>query len=275
MATTSAWAGLPLAPDGKRGGPRRVNLVPMAGAGQRFRDKGYRVPKPMIPVAGVPMVVRAARSLPDADHWVFVCRASHVLEDGIGTELQRQFPGAAVITVDRHTEGQAATCLLATPELRHDDRLTIGACDNGMTYDRAALDALWAGGAEAIVWTFRRNPAVLQNPAMYGWVDADAAGGVRRISCKVPLSDKPMDDHAIIGTFSFRRAAEFLRATERTIALDRRVNGEYYVDIVLDQAVADGLDVRVFEVDHYAGWGTPQDLDTYLYWRQYFAAEGS
>lgn len=240
---------------------RRVNLIPMAGAGQRFVDAGYTLPKPLIAVRGVPMVVRAAGALPPADHWIFVCRAEHVRDAAIDRELARHFSPVTVLTVDHLTEGQAATCLLAAGGLRSDDRLTIGACDNGMTYDPALLDARWETGADAVIWTFRGNPAVLRNPSMYGWVAVGADGRVTGVSCKIPLSGRPMEDHAIIGTFSFRKASDFLRAVERTIALDRRVNGEFYLDVVLDQAVADGLDVRVLEVERYVCWGTPQDLE--------------
>jgi NDP-sugar pyrophosphorylase family protein len=240
---------------------RRVNLIPMAGAGQRFVDAGYLLPKPLIPVAGVPMIVRAAGALPQADHWIFVCRAEHVRDAGIDRELERHFSPSTVLTVDRLTEGQASTCLLAAGELRSDDVLTIGACDNGMTYDPDRLAGLWHSGADAVIWTFRGNPAVLQKPSMYGWVQLGDDGRVTGVSCKVPLSDRPMEDHAVIGTFSFRKACDFLRAAERTIALNRRVNGEFYLDVVLDQAAADGLDVRVLEVERYVCWGTPQDLE--------------
>ena len=242
---------------------RRVNLIPMAGAGQRFVEAGYTVPKPLIPVDGVPMVVRAAGALPPADHWIFVCSTAHVRDAGIDRELRRHFSPVTVLTVDHLTAGQASTCLLAAGELRPDDRLTIGACDNGMTHDPALFDGHWDGGADAAIWTFRGNAAVLQRPSMYGWVKVGADGRVTGVSCKVPLSDRPMEDHAVIGTFSFRKASDFLRAAERTIALGRRVNGEFYLDVVMDQAVADGLDVRVLEVERYVCWGTPQDLEAY------------
>jgi dTDP-glucose pyrophosphorylase len=235
----------------------------MAGAGQRFVDAGYVLPKPLIPVAGVPMIVRAAAALPPADQWIFVCRAEHVRDAAIDRELAGHFSPSIVLTVDHLTEGQASTCLLAAGELRPDDVLTIGACDNGMTYDPDRLGRLWDSGADAVIWTFRGNPAVLQKPSMYGWVAVAGDGRVTGVSCKVPLSDSPMDDHAVIGTFSFRRAADFVRAAERTIARNRRVNGEFYLDVVLDQAVADGLDVRVLEVDRYICWGTPQDLEAF------------
>ena len=49
----------------------RVNLVPMAGQGNRFRRYGYRVAKPLIQVRGKPMVVHAAASMPEADQFIF------------------------------------------------------------------------------------------------------------------------------------------------------------------------------------------------------------
>src|SRR5436190_18210022 len=102
---------------------RRVNLIPMAGAGRRFAEAAYALPKPLIPVAGVPMVVRAARALPAADQWIFICRGEHVREAAIDRELRKHFSSAIVLTVDQTTAGQASTCLLAAAELRPDDRL--------------------------------------------------------------------------------------------------------------------------------------------------------
>ena len=57
---------------------RRVNIIPMAGEGIRFADQGYRLPKPLIPINGVPMVVRAAKCLPDADLWIFISKNARV-----------------------------------------------------------------------------------------------------------------------------------------------------------------------------------------------------
>ena len=31
-------------------------IIPMAGAGSRFSDVGYKDPKPLIPINGVPMI---------------------------------------------------------------------------------------------------------------------------------------------------------------------------------------------------------------------------
>ena len=58
----------------------RINLVPMAGEGQRYKDLGFVIPKPFIDVDGMPMVVRACKALPAADKNIFVCREHHIQE---------------------------------------------------------------------------------------------------------------------------------------------------------------------------------------------------
>ena len=255
--------------------PRRVNLIPMAGAGQRFVDAGFTVPKPLIDVGGLPMIVRAARSLPECDLWIFVCRAEHITVAHIDQALQKLFKPCLVIAVDHLTEGQACTCLLARGELRPDDVLTIGACDNAMTwapadFERARSDPR----SDFLVWTFRNNPAVLQDPRMYGWVKASDDGEVRGVSVKVPLSDTPMKDHAVIGAFSFRRAGFFFDACDDMIRANSRIKNEFYVDNAVNFALSRGTRGLVFEVDRYICWGTPRDLETYHYWRGYFTQTG-
>ena len=66
---------------------KRVNLIPVAGEGQRFIDAGYVTPKPLIDINGLPMVVQAAKSLPQADQWIFICRSSHITDYNIDEEL--------------------------------------------------------------------------------------------------------------------------------------------------------------------------------------------
>jgi dTDP-glucose pyrophosphorylase len=244
----------------------------MAGAGQRFVDAGYTVPKPLIDVGGLPMIVHAARSLPEPDLWVFVCRSEHIREAGIDVALKKLFSPCVVISVDHLTEGQACTCLLARDELRPDDFLSIGACDNAMTWDTSAFARAVADPRDDFwVWSFRDNPAVLQDPRMYGWVKTDATdSAISGVSVKVPISGTPMRDHAVIGAFTFRRAGLFLDSCDDMIRANSRIKNEFYVDNAVNFALARGAHARPFEVDRYICWGTPRDLETYNYWRGYF-----
>ena len=49
-----------------------------------------------------------------------------------------------------------------------------------------------------------------------------------------------------------------------------RINGEYYVDTAINDAIALGLNCVLFLVDYYLCWGTPNDLNTYQYWEECF-----
>lgn len=254
---------------------RRVNLIPMAGAGQRFLDAGYTTCKPLIHVGNVPMIVKAAHSLPSPDEWIFICRDHHIKEAGIDAVLQEHFHNAKVISIKKLTEGQACTCLLAKSLLRPDDILTIGACDNAMTYDDQLLKTMMeSNSVDALIWTFRKNPVVLQNPQMYGWVVVDSDNYVEKVRCKIPVSNSPMNDHTVIGTFTFKRAEDFIDCTNTMIAADRRINNEFYIDEAMNVLVEKGLRVKVFEVDRYICWGTPRDVETYHYWQSYFQQVG-
>jgi hypothetical protein len=103
---------------------------------------------------------------------------------------------------------------------------------------------------------------------MFGWIDA-VDYQVRSVSVKTPL-DNPASDPIVLGTFTFRRAEDFRRALDRLIARDGRVNGEFYIDSLINDAIALGLQCRLFEVDSYLCWGTPNDLRTFEYWQSCF-----
>ena len=245
-------------------------LVPMAGAGQRFRAAGYAAPKPLIPVSGRAMAVQAALDLPAAPRRRFILRQDLPELASITAALEAEVPGAETAMLEGLTEGQASTCLAGMEGLDLDAPLTIGACDNGVLFDGAAFAALMAeGGPDVLAWGVRGHPAARRKPESYGWIDADAEGRIRRVSVKQPLA-APGHDPIIIGTFTFLRARDFIAAARRMVARGARVNGEFYIDTCLNDAVELGLDCRLFEVPHYLGWGTPDELRSFEYWQSCF-----
>jgi hypothetical protein len=51
---------------------------------------------------------------------------------------------------------------------------------------------------------------------------------------------------------------------------DGRVNGEFYVDTAINDAIALGLNCVMFPIEYYLCWGTPNDLRTFQYWQSCF-----
>lgn len=246
-------------------------VVPMAGAGQRFKDAGYTTPKPLISIAGVPMVVRAINELPDAGRVIFLVLESHIREHQIDQVLSSLIPTCSIVVVDGVTAGQACTVRLAQAELNEEWPVIVAACDNSHLYDSSQLELMMQDASvECLVWTYRGEPRTAIRPRQYGWVQVDGCR-VRRVSCKSPISQTPVDDHVVSGFFFFRSAGRMMHYIDKMVAADMRVNGEFYMDIVPNVMVADGHDVRVFEVEKYIGWGTPEELAEFQKWERYCA----
>lgn len=260
-------------------------LIPMAGEGKRFQEAGYKHSKPSIMTYCIrtgklePMVVCAAKDLPgvspDGSNIIFVERIFHS-EDGTEEKIKDFFPKAKFITVDKLTEGQACTCLLAENEIEKNEELLIAGCDNGMVFDGQKFDTERAE-CDVLVFTFRGDEAVNKNPNVYGWMKVDDKNNIVGTSIKKAISATPIKDHAVVATFWFREGNIFLKAAEKMIQENDRINGEYYVDKVIDHVLDLGYRAKVFEIDRYIGWGTPKDYEeyqsTFEYWTNFIREE--
>lgn len=250
-----------------------INLIPMAGDGVRFRREGYDQPKPLVPVAGTPMIRRALDTFPPAKSWLALCRTDHLQTSALEPALQANGHRVQILPVAKPTEGQAATCLLAREWLDPAAPLLIAPCDAAVIYDEDRYAALTSDPQiDCLVWTFRNHPHANRYPHQYGWVQTDPDGAVQSISCKLPLNEDVRHDPGIIGAFWFRQARFFLEATESLIHQNRRVNNEFYVDSTIEVLLEQGRQVKPFDVQHYICFGTPDDVRSYEYWASHFHA---
>ncbi|MCM1386915.1 MAG: hypothetical protein NC231_06285 [Bacillus sp. (in: Bacteria)] len=258
--------------------PNGKVLIPMAGAGQRFTDAGYQVHKPAIMTIDrkcgeeKPMVVCATADLPDVaasgENVIYVDRTFHK-SDGVEDAIRAYYPEVEFITIDHLTQGQACTCMLAEEYLNPEEPLLIAGCDNGMDIDEKKYEAL-KKECDCIVFTYRHNESVLVNPNAYGWMIADGQGNITGTSIKKAISDTPMEDPAVVATFWFKKAKIFIEATKKMIAENDRINQEFYVDQTIKHVLELGYSAKIFDIDRYVGWGTPDDYEAYQKTYQYF-----
>lgn len=242
-----------------------ANIIPMAGLGSRFSKKGYVLPKPLIPVSGKPMIVRVIESLPESDKWIFIVRKEHIDEYQINELLTKTVPNSIVISIDKTTEGQASTCMLAMPHLEKNEPMFIAACDNSFLYDNQKYQKLVNDpSVDGIIWTFTKNKLLEQKPEAWGWVKLEEDNlTIKDMSVKVPVSDNPFNDHAVVATFYFKKASEFEKAYNLMVKEDYRINKEFYMDSMPIFYRKLGLRSVIFDVDLYVGWGKPSDLYEY------------
>ena len=251
-------------------------LLPMAGLGSRFQKEGYKIQKPLIPVSGSPMAVQAMSDLPNTELQRYVVRKGiEGLSELIGvlTKLSKK---SSFEILNHATDGQATTCIEGASGLNMDAPVTIAACDNGMIYDTNKFnDLMLDENVDIIVWGARGYPGAIRNPEMYGWINIDnATNEINHVSVKKPL-DNPVDDLIIVGAFTFKKLKYFFDAVQRMKDRKGLVNGEYYVDTAINDAIALGYKCKIFEINHYICWGTPNDLKTFEYWQSCFHKWGS
>ncbi|MDY3909028.1 MAG: nucleotidyltransferase [Eubacterium sp.] len=260
-------------------------VIPMAGAGKRFADAGYPLSKPLIPTIDrrtgkeKPMVVCAALDLPgvrgDGSNLILIDRDFHK-DAGVEEEIRKTFGNAKFITLDHLTEGQACTCLLAEEYMTGETELLIAGCDNGMVFDEKKFESEKVD-ADCLVFTYRHDESVLQNPEAYGWMKVDDNQVITDVSIKKPISDCPLEDHAVVATFWFRNGKIFVDAAREMIGQNDRVNNEFYVDTVIKYVLSIGYRAKVFEIERYLGWGTPYDYENYMntirYWQGFLQDE--
>jgi len=248
-------------------------IIPMAGLGKRFSDKGYMVPKPFINVSGKYMVLNALESLPSHDETIFVVRSDMENIDKFRNLTNQELQKTSVKEVPKLTDGQANTAKIGYDSLNYDASMktvTFSACDNGVIFDTRKFDKLIKDdNVDVIVWGYRGHTNASRKPEMFGWIKADENDRITGVSVKKPLNN-PKTDPIIIGTFTFSKGYQFERSIQSLFDRGGKINGEYYLDSCIEDAIQLGLNCYLFEVDSFISWGTPEDLRTYQYWQSCF-----
>jgi dTDP-glucose pyrophosphorylase len=74
----------------------------------------------------------------------------------------------------------------------------------------------------------------------------------------------PISDIATVGYYFWKHGSDFVKFAEEMIEKNIRVNNEYYVCPVFNQAIENGKKIRTFEIPKMWGLGTPEDLNVYF-----------
>lgn len=228
----------------------------MAGEGSRFAKEGYTFPKPLIDVDGKPMIQKVVENLDFDAEYIFLVRKEHLEKyEGLRTTLHRITNGKyKIVEVDGLTEGAACTALLAKEHINNDDDLLIANSDQIIEYSSENFTYLKNfTEVDAMVFTFHAvHPK-------WSFVKTNARGIITEVAEKNPISDI-----ATCGIYWYRRGSDFVRAAERMIEKNIRVNNEFYIAPVYNEIIADGMQLIPFFVHKMHGIGTPEDLNSYL-----------
>ena len=229
-------------------------LIPMAGAGSRFEAAGYTFPKPLIEVRKKPMIQVVIENLNIDANYIYVVQKSHREKYNLDTLLNLLTPGCKVVEVDGITEGAACTALLAKEYINNNSPLFFANSDQFVEWDsNEFMYKMQETNADGGIVTFNAiHPK-------WSFVKIDEQGLVTEVAEKNPISDI-----ATVGYYYWKQGSDFVKYAEEMINKDIRVNNEFYVCPVFNQAIKAGLQIRTFNTDRMWGLGTPEDLNYYL-----------
>ena len=229
-------------------------LIPMAGAGSRFEQAGYTFPKPLIDVKGKPMIQVVVENLNIKANFIYIVQKSHREKYNLDTLLNLITPNCKIVEVDGITEGAAVTALMAKEHINTEHPLFFANSDQFVEWDsNEFFYKMNENDCDGGIPTFKAT-----HPK-WSFAKLDEDGFVTEVQEKNPISDL-----ATVGFYYWKHGSDFVKYAEEMIEQDIRVNGEFYVCPVYNNAIKGGLKVRTFDVPKMWGLGTPEDLKYYL-----------
>lgn len=232
-------------------------VIPMAGRGTRFMEKGYTFPKPLIEVNGKPMIQVVIENLkPSTDHrFTFICQKEHYDKYSLHELLNLLAPDCNIVKLEEFTEGAACTVLLAKEHINNDDEMLISNSDQFVEMD---IDAFLKDARDADV-----DGSILTFHATHPkWSFAKIDDNDRVIEV---AEKKPISNNATVGIYYYKKGSDFVEGAEDMIRKDVRVNNEFYVCPVYNEMLLNDKEIKIHEIkpDQMHGMGTPEDLDEF------------
>lgn len=234
---------------------RNVNvLIPMAGAGKRFSDAGYTIPKPFIPVYDKPMVQSVVENLSIDSKHIFIIQKQHSIDNELQLFLESIKPGCIVIEVDAITNGPACTALLAREHINNNDPLIIVNCDQ-MIHDfniDILLEFCEKNEADGILGAF------ISSSKKNSYMKLDPQGEVIEVKEKIVISNI-----ATNGLHFWKYGKDFVSSAEEMIKSGERYNNEFYIAPSYNYLIKDGKKILPFFYNLHWPIGVPDDLNKY------------
>ena len=229
-------------------------IIPAAGAGSRFVNAGYTFPKPLIDVQGKPMIQVIVENLNIEGNYTYIVQKEHHDKYNLKYLLNMITPNCNVVTVDSVTEGAACTTLLAKEYIDNDQPLLIANSDQYIHWNSVEfMYTMVAGSNDGGVLTFKST-----HPK-WSYAKLDEELNISEIAEK-----KVISDIATVGIYYWSKGSDYVKYAEQMIDKNIRVNNEFYVAPVYNEAIADGKKFKIYDVDKMWGLGTPEDLQRFL-----------
>ena len=228
-------------------------IIPIGGVGQRFKDEGYNMPKPLISVLGKPMIYQVINSLQlESTDTVYVVYHNHLKEFNFETLIKFYFPKINIkfVSLDYLTKGAAETVLRGLETFTEDelnDSVLLLDCDT--FYSDNIIGKYKNQSNKNTIFYFNSTDP----KPIFSYINLEN-DKVTEIVEKVKISD-----NANTGAYGFESGAELKQYCSKILGLDKEV----YISCVYEEMLKDGKTIVGSKIDSFNCVGTPLQLKTY------------
>lgn len=247
-------------------------VIPMSGVGQRFKDKGYKLPKPFIEISGKPIVQHVVEMFPGLEEVLFIVNREHFEDKELKIEsrLARVVPNAKIAVIDSHKLGPAWAILQASEYINLTSPVVVNYCDFACTWNFSAFRDTLESGIDGLIATYSGfHPHMLRN-TQYAYLKLNEFGDLIEIQEKLSFTSSPMLEPASSGTYGFGTGQILLNAINQQIESGDSYNNEYYSSLTYRNMIASGQVIKSFQIEKFLQWGTPEDFEDFKTQKDFF-----
>ena len=224
-------------------------IIPLAGKGTRLRPHTHLVPKPMLKIAGKPVMAYILEDLVKLGNVTEVIYVTGHLKEKVEDYARTQFPSLPAKFVEQKVQdGTAGAVKLAQPFVKGEDVLIIFVD----TIFETDLTQIRKTDADGIIWVKE-----VEDYQRFGVVVTDKAGNMTKI---VEKPTTPISKRANIGLYYIKNSTLLFEGIDHTLTQPQN-KGEYYLTDAFQYMIDHGAKLKVIDVE---GWYDAGKLDTLL-----------
>lgn len=221
-------------------------IIPLAGKGSRLRPLTNEVPKPLVRVAGKPVLDYVMETVSDLDIEEIIAITGHLKED-VESYIRANFDQPARFVEQKVQDGTAGAIDLARPFV--DGPVLIVFVD---TIFDADLSLINRTDSDGIIWAKE-----VEDYQRFGVIVTDEDGNMERI---VEKPSEPVSKLANIGVYYIKDHEALFDGIRWTLGQPKN-KGEYFLTDAFQHMIDNGRKIKTAEV---TGWYDCGKLDTTL-----------
>ena len=224
-------------------------IIPLAGKGTRLRPHTHLVPKPMLKIAGKPVMAYILEDLEKLGNVSEVIYVTGHLKEKVEDYARTEFAKLPARFVEQKVQdGTAGAVKLAEPFVKGEDVLIIFVD----TIFETDLTQIRKTEADGIIWVKE-----VEDYQRFGVVVTDKDGNMTQI---VEKPSTPISKRANIGLYYIRNSKLLFEGIDHTLTQPQN-KGEYYLTDAFQYMIDKGAKLKVIDVE---GWYDAGKLDTLL-----------